>query len=405
MQKIRRIILLFSSVFLFYHTSNLNAITYEYVTFGNMAYGSGSNTGSGSGSGTGGAPSTTPGSHYEYPEIYQQQPTAEEAQAKAEAEARAKEEAARLIAEAEARLAEEKRQAEEQARLEEEARQAELARLEAERQAELARQEAERQRQEAERQAEIARILAEEKAKAEAQRKQELQNEISELITEIQSINTNNNKTSDEQAISQKITELQQELVALEIESATTKETNIEENITVAETLNSTVTGDPVKTTTGSCIQTSNDIAAGWFQITRYYESDRTTVSSFGTGWCSNLDERIILGTQPMVQQVYDEMTTNLQKLRNKQEDYQTFICTNLDVNSVETARQEIEEKLMHSQAVLSRANMIAHHRGGGFLWHSFPGSPILRSLSCLLCHWRDSVQGSQKESGQHLFC
>ena len=84
MQKIRRIILLFSSVFLFYHTSNLHAITYEYVTFGNMAYGSGSNTGSGSGSGTGGAPSTTPGSHYEYPEIYQQQPTAEEAQAKAE---------------------------------------------------------------------------------------------------------------------------------------------------------------------------------------------------------------------------------------------------------------------------------------------------------------------------------
>ena len=370
MQKIRRIILLFSSVFLFYHTSNLHAITYEYVTFGNMAYGSGSNTGSGSGSGTGGAPSTTPGSHYEYPEIYQQQPTAEEAQAKAEAEARAKEEAARLIAEAEARLEEEKRQAEEQARLEEEARQAELARQEAERQAELARQEAERQaeiarqeaerqRQEAERQAEIARILAEEKAKAEAQRKQELQNEISELITEIQSISTNNNKTSDEQAISQKITELQQELVALETESATTKETNIEENITVAETLNSSVTGDPVKTTTGSCIQTSNDIAAGWFQITRYYESDRTTVSSFGTGWCSNLDERIILGTHPMAQQVYDEMTTSLQKLRNKQEEYKTFICTNLDVNSVETARQEIEEKLMHSQAVLSRANMI----------------------------------------------
>lgn len=351
MQKIRRIILLFSSLFIFNHTAGLHAITYEYVTYGHLAYGSGNNTGTSSG----GTPSTTPGSgSYQYPEIYQQQQSEKEKQEKAEAEARAKEEAARIIAEAEARLAEEKRQAEEQARLEEEARQVELARQEEERQrqeaehqAELARQEAERQRQEAEK-----------KAQAEAQKKAELQNEISELITEIQSITVNNNKTSDKELLSGKITELQQELASLEDASSNTQDINIEENTNLAQTVNSDVTGDPVKTSTGACIQTSDDIAAGYFQITRYYESDRKTISAFGAGWCSNLDERIILGTQPMVQEVYSQMTKNLQSLINQREEYEAFICTNLAVNSVETARQEIEEKLRQSEEILSRANM-----------------------------------------------
>ena len=320
MQKIRRIILLFSSLFLFYHTSNLHAVTYEQVTYGHLAYGSG-----GSSTTSGGSPSTTPGTGLDYPEIYQEQLSEQEAQAKAEAEARAKEKAEAMIAEAEARLAEEKRQ-----------------------------QEA--ARQEAERQAEAARIEAEQKAQAEAQRKSELQNEIAELITEVQSISVNNNKSSDAKAISQKITELQQELAVLEGKSTTKATENARENQEVAETVNSETTGDPVKTTTGTYVQTSNDISAGSFVLTRYYESDRTAVSAFGKGWCSNLDERIILGTQPMVDEVYAQFAQNIRALNLQIEQVAQTICTDFDVSSVNTARDEIEERLDRCYYILSQA-------------------------------------------------
>lgn len=335
MQKIRRIILLFSSLFIFNHTAGLHAITYEYVTYGHLAYGSG-NTGTGTsssgGSNQGGGYSGPQGGYNGYPEIYQQQQSEKEKQEKAEAEERARQEAERIIAEAEAKLAEEKRQAEEKARQEEAAK------------------------QEAERKAEEERIAAEQKAQAEAKRKTELQTEITKLITEVQSISVNNNKSSDEKNLSKKINELQHELAVIEGRSLASQSQNTSENLTLAETVNSETTGDPVKTTTGSYIQSSNDIKAASFELTRYYESDRTAVSAFGQGWCSNLDERIILGTQPMAAEVYEQLNKNVESLQKQKEDLELLVCTNLAVTSIDTAQEEIEQKLMQSYNILSQA-------------------------------------------------
>jgi RHS repeat-associated protein len=334
MQKIRRIILLFSSLFIFNHTAGLHAITYEYVMYGHMAYGSGKNSGTSSsgGSNQGGGYSGPQGGYNGYPEIYQQQQSEKEKQEKAEAEERARQEAERIIAEAEAKLAEEKRQAEEKARQEEAAK------------------------QEAERKAEEERIAAEQKAQAEAKRKTELQTEITKLITEVQSISVNNNKSSDEKNLSKKINELQHELAVIEGRSSASQSQNTSENLALAETFNSETTGDPVKTTTGSYIQSSNDIKAASFELTRYYESDRTAVSAFGQGWCSNLDERIILGTQPMAAEVYEQLNKNVESLQKQKEDFELLVCTNLAVTSIDTAQEEIEQKLMQSYNILSQA-------------------------------------------------
>ena len=334
MQKIRRIILLFSSLFLFNHTAGLHAITYEYVMYGDRAYGSEKNSGTSSsgGSNQGGGYSGPQGGYNGYPEIYQQQLSEKEKQEKAEAEERARQEAERIIAQEEARLAEEKRQAEEKARQEEAAK------------------------QEAERKAEEERIAAEQKAQEEAKRKTELQIEITKLITEVQSISVNNNKSSDEKNLSKKINELQHELAVIEGRSSASQSQNTSENLALAETVNSETTGDPVKTTTGAYIQSSNDIKTASFELTRYYESDRTAVSAFGQGWCSNLDERIILGTQPMAAEVYEQMNKNVESLQKQKEDLEQLVCTNLTVTSVDTALEEIEQKVSQAYNILSQA-------------------------------------------------
>ena len=352
MRKIKRIILLLSSIFIFYHTSSLQAMTYEQYMYGDMAYGSG-NSGSGSSSGggsggyQGGGPSGPSGGYNGYPEIYQQQKTEEERKEKEKADLKAKEDAERIIAEAEAELAEEKRQQEEEARLEEE------------RKAELARQEEERKAEE--KRIEEARKAAEEKQKAEAaaKRKTELQNKIAELTTELQSIKHNNNKSSDPQIISKKLEQMKKELASIENKSKESKTENITQSHEETLTVNSELAGDPVQATTGTYIQTQTDIYAGWFEITRRYESDRTTVSSIGLGWTTNLDERIILGTEPMAQEIYSKMLDNIESLQNKILEYKNIICSDFAVTSVDQAREQIQQKIEGTNTIMQRAASI----------------------------------------------
>lgn len=67
--------------------------------------------------------------------------------------------------------------------------------------------------------------------------------------------------------------------------------------------------GDPVKITTGSYIQSETDIQSPNFdflKVIRNYDSNSFIVSTFGLGWATNLDQRIILGIEPLAHEIYE---------------------------------------------------------------------------------------------------
>lgn len=85
--------------------------------------------------------------------------------------------------------------------------------------------------------------------------------------------------------------------------------------------------GDPVRITTGAYEQTETDILKQNvinLIVQRVYQSTKDVTGSFGLGWSTNLDERVILGTKANVQDIYDayaeyllELETNLKAMEN----------------------------------------------------------------------------------------
>ena len=89
--------------------------------------------------------------------------------------------------------------------------------------------------------------------------------------------------------------------------------------------------GDPVRITTGAYEQTETDILKQNvinLIVQRVYQSTKDVTGSFGLGWSTNLDERVILGTKANVQDIYDayaeyllELETNLKAMENQIKD------------------------------------------------------------------------------------
>ena len=86
--------------------------------------------------------------------------------------------------------------------------------------------------------------------------------------------------------------------------------------------------GDPVRITTGAYEQTETDILKQNvinLIVQRVYQSTKDVTGSFGLGWSTNLDERVILGTKANVQDIYDayaeyllELEKNLKAMENQ---------------------------------------------------------------------------------------
>ena len=86
--------------------------------------------------------------------------------------------------------------------------------------------------------------------------------------------------------------------------------------------------GDPVRITTGAYEQTETDIIKQNvinLIVQRVYQSTKDVTGSFGLGWSTNLDERVILGTRPNIQNIYDayakyllKLETNLKAMENQ---------------------------------------------------------------------------------------
>ena len=78
---------------------------------------------------------------------------------------------------------------------------------------------------------------------------------------------------------------------------------NVKNSQNEGNSSNSLAAGDPVKISKGTYELSETDITIGsrnLFSVKRRYESENPVCGSFGYGWSTNLDERIILGINPL---------------------------------------------------------------------------------------------------------
>ena len=126
---------------------------------------------------------------------------------------------------------------------------------------------------------------------------------------------------------------------------------------------NSVKSGDPVKITRGTYEQSETDISSVNFellQVTRQYDSSRVIEASFGYGWSTNLDQRIILGIHPNAQYVYNQKNNLCSELEQSIEALKNEIVSNYNVSSVENAEDEINERLSDCESIENQARSIA---------------------------------------------
>lgn len=155
--------------------------------------------------------------------------------------------------------------------------------------------------------------------------------------------------------------------------------------------------GDPVKITRGSYEQKETDFSTGTklpILVNRNYDSESTVTSSFGYGWSTNLDERIILGTEPDARRTYTETTIKLPELEQIIFDFKNQIFTEYEITSLETGESEISDRF---DSVLAECNSIySEASSSGFSDISYSARAAFDSIeemkTIYLSHFRSDL-------------
>lgn len=198
-----------------------------------------------------------------------------------------------------------------------------------------------------------------------AQRIADLQKRISELLSEVDSIVTNHNTESDMGEIASELNELTAELVMLEKENAEAKKENKEASEDKLAEKDSATAGDPVKASVGTYMQTETDIQSGMFEVKRKYESNDKIISSLGYGWTFNLDQRIILGTEPGLDKIMETLTGDYMMLYFKEKNYKAKIIKDFKVTGLDTGLNELKAKLTACDSLEKDARALDHESNG----------------------------------------
>lgn len=115
----------------------------------------------------------------------------------------------------------------------------------------------------------------------------------------------------------------------------------------------SITSGDPVKITTGSYIQNDTDIqtgGAGLLTVNRSYDSNSKTVSSFGAGWTTNLDQRIILGIEPRAHERYESEKRLIQALQEEIKQIEKNLIDVYKISSLPKGAEELNARIVDCQ-------------------------------------------------------
>ena len=134
--------------------------------------------------------------------------------------------------------------------------------------------------------------------------------EIARLEQELKDIPADKKDPSEYQQNQNRMEEKKSESDKAKNKAKTDTQNNINLNKNEKDKTNSAKEGDPVSVTEGCYEQNEEDfmfINGVSFSITRNYSSDNKIVSSFGYGWISSVDERIILGIESNAEEVYQK--------------------------------------------------------------------------------------------------
>ena len=156
--------------------------------------------------------------------------------------------------------------------------------------------------------------------------------EIDSLISELGHINTQiynsktNSKNSNEKKLSQK---------------------------------NAVEKGDPVKVSVGSYVQNETDISSRLIEIKRLYDSENSIVSSIGQGWILNLDQRIILGIEPMALDKYTRLQNNYDSIKSYKSSYEKQVYSDFRISDFNEGFTKLNSKLSKCYSIEDEAKLM----------------------------------------------
>ena len=145
-----------------------------------------------------------------------------------------------------------------------------------------------------------------------------------------------------------------------------TAEEKIEEYKTqsqdMQDSINSSIDGDPVRITQGAYEQNETDISFGKnlvFKIMRKYSSQNPVTSSFGYGWSTNLDERILFGTLTNCHEVEQALTSYVDKMKETVDKMEKLIISSYSVPNIDNAYSTFSSRITTCRDVINKASQL----------------------------------------------
>ena len=189
-----------------------------------------------------------------------------------------------------------------------------------------------------------------------ARRKAAVAQKIMELQAELEQIKKGNIPGKDPEDVNNQINSLFDEYDEISKILANAEGNNKTTNKNNKNGEQAATPGDPVRATDGRYLQSETDIEKGSLIISRNYESGKKIESSFGLGWNTNLDERLILGIDPDSHRLYKAKNDYADNISKLIAEYTETIKTTLEVSSVENAENEINERIRKCENIRSSA-------------------------------------------------
>ena len=115
------------------------------------------------------------------------------------------------------------------------------------------------------------------------------------------------------------------------------------------ESSDSDSSGDPVRITEGVYEQNEIDLLFGNITsegVKRKYRSDSKIISSFGYGWSTNLDQRIIRGTDNSALHYIQNLEASVNNIKNAIDEYVQKLKEYYAVSSIDTIEQELNQRI-----------------------------------------------------------
>ena len=132
---------------------------------------------------------------------------------------------------------------------------------------------------------------------------------------------------------------------------------NKEESEDKKNTENSQIDGDPVRLTQGTYEQSETDFCIGnniSFTVERLYSSENKIYSSFGYGWSTNLDERILYGIEVNSEEIEQALIEYADSLKTLIEDFTNKLKSAYNVSSLEYAHKALNDRITNCSNIYS---------------------------------------------------